>query len=232
MRVAVCISGWLDTELLRGCVESVAEFGWPVTYADGAYRLFLGPDDKPTPTDEAELEDALESVDWCTLSAPLPLGVWESEAKKKTELARVAMAQWPDAEWLLFLDTDERIEAPSGLAALESAWPDRFPDQMWASLNIYRPDHPHNPDGFPLPRLLRADPSLEFRPPRDFDAYRDGERIAFLDGERVPESMVSRHSWIHPRYLRIRHERRLRPVERADMTGRYCQRRREMHGCA
>lgn len=220
-RILVCISGWNDADLLRGCLASVAEQGWPVLYVDGAYRTYCR--NRPWWTDEAALFGAFDLIPdggATIILADRGQGPWESEAAKKTAMMRHAESIALDAhraDWLLVLDTDERVECERG--ALDAWLAEQAGDAAWAYLNIYRLDRPGLRTGYRVPRLLRAARGLEFRPPHDFHVYREGERIALLEGES------SALKWgavdVPVPVARIRHERHLRPAERLAMSGSY-----------
>lgn len=218
--VVCCLSGWRDAGLARVAAASARLLGWPVAYADGAYRLYS---ETEWATPAADLAELASEVD---VMVPAPAaGPWASEAAKKTVLLRAAEAML--GTWALFLDADERLEAPDWRALTAWLW-ENLPGLEWVDINLYRPDG--RDAGGPLPRLVMLSPDLEFRPPRDFELWRGGRRVAYLDGERVPAEQAGAHAMVPPRLLRIRHDRHLRPVERTEMSARYLQRRRAAHG--
>ena len=202
--VVVAIPWFEDWELVEGALATVPST-WRSVPLEGSWALF-----HDRPADQAQAD-------------------YPTEAAKRTALARLAWVAYSHAgiRWLLMLDSDERLEVPDPPTL--NRWLRGVSDGVrWLNVNIYRPDHPHAPQGFYLPRLIEMAPDLEWRPPRDWEVYRGGERIAPLDGEpgfdgalRVPST-----------FLRIRHDRALRSVERSDRNARYQQRRRALHGTA
>ena len=166
---------------------------------------------------------------------------FEREAAKRTALLR--LVEDMGAEWGLFLDADERIETDLSADDLSDrilSWTeaDFVSALWWLMVDIYQ-SSPASP-AWKVPRMIRIAPChdraprplLEFRPPRDFDLYRDGERIAYLDGEPVPAELSGRYGSLSPDVLRIRHDRHLRTPERIDMSAAYVVRRRREHGVA
>jgi len=235
MRLLACVSGWNDVDLLRGCVESVAAAGLPLLYLDGAYETYA-PDAAGTGrgwcTDHVAVVRALDApgarVEHRPALADRP---WADEAEKRTALVREGVALGP--EWLLILDTDERLESQPG--DLEAYLGTLLPATRWAYLNLYRPAQP---SGYLLPRLLRATPGLRFAPPLDYQVYEGEERIAQLTPAEACRANRSAVRWTEvPQWVaRIRHDRHLRPVDRVRQTAEYIARRRAAHrnlaGCA
>jgi len=226
--IAAIIVGYDDAALLRGCLDSLAPFGWPALYLDGAWSLYPARDWRsPAP----ELAAVLEGREVIALPARAE-GPWSSEAEKRS----VALAEaWDkrlhlrEPKWYLWLDADERVEGdPAAVMADLTS----HPEALWANVNIYRPDHVWAPAGFWLPRLLRAHPLLRHEPPTDYRVYRGAERIAYLDGEAVPPSMVGRYHHVPTSALRLRHERGQRPAARANDNGFYQRARRARYGTA
>ena len=229
--VVACVSGWRDTALLRGCLESVAIAGWPAIYLDGAYETFLpGATPEQWTTPHEDLDSAVDGLLGVVCIRARRDRMWVNEAEKKSIL--VDYAWWLhgrlDAEWALFLDTDERVEVRS--PSVLNDWLSKQRHLLWCDVNIWRPEHNNDPGGFPIPRLLRLRSDLEFRSPRDFDVFCAGERIAYLDGEKVPVSLSRRHESVPLDLLRIRHDRHERSSDRIAQNGEYQRRRRIEHG--
>lgn len=217
--LTVCVSGWRDEELLPDLVASVKAFGWPIAYVDGAYRLYLDKgEDWHGDVDAAR--KALGS--WAAFVDAPGDGPWPSEAAKKQALMREVLTR-RGAGWVLWLDADERLESD---AHAVDVWPWLL-DGDAALLRIWNPSYPHAPEGFTLPRLINLQAGVEFRPPRDFDLYRGGQRIAWP--EMSKEDGAVEVPWS---VLRIRHEHRLRSLERHNRNGVYAQRRKAAHGNA
>ena len=233
MDLAVCVSAWNEELLLPGCLDSVAPLlamGARLVVADGAYRLTLDhTDGKPWPewrsTDGTRAVAAIHGATW----VDAPAEPWPSEAEKKTAL--LDTARDTGARWALFIDADERMEygaceatAVARIASLVAGhcW--------WATLEIYWPDgRGAGSNSYPLPRLLALAPAMSFAPPRDFEVWRDGHRIAFLAGEAVPLELRSHFDAIPPRVARLRHDRHLRPPERTMLSRAYMTRRKTQH---
>lgn len=237
MQVTVCISGFRDEDLLVGAVESVRPLGWRVAYADGAYELFLPPKQRrPVPFradlaprewrgDLAAAGKALEDVALCIV--PALERPWSSEAEKKTELAHAVRAH-PGSSWTLWLDTDERLETPSGASEAQEWLAANLVGEDVARLLIWHPEHERSAEqsDYMLPRLVRLQPGVTFRPPRDFDVYLGEHRIAWPemgdgDAVTVPRDI-----------LRIRHDRHLRSIARREQSAAYYRRRKAAHGAA
>jgi len=142
--VLVCVSGFRDTALLRGCVRSANALGWPVLYADGAYRTFLDrPDSDPWVTSSDELREATEGSDVAFMPA-LQKQPWPDEPTKLNAILNHVSAHYDifyRPTWLVFLDCDERLEwvnpreeVTGFLYALLS-----MPEIKWATIKTYQP---------------------------------------------------------------------------------------------
>lgn len=224
--ILVVIPTWRDAELLRGALESVAAAGLPALVCDGRYETYA--QGGPWATPEDEIAEAVAGVPDVTVRWARRDRAWTDEAEKKSDLARGAIAA--GADWLLFLDADERLETePGALAGFLRLDPRPL---EWAYVNLYLSSEKGVADGYPVPRLLRARDGLHFRPPRDFDAYVGEERVVYLDGEHVPEELADAWTEVPRGVLRIRHDRHLRGQERLEMSGRYVRERRRLHGVA
>jgi len=225
----VCVSGFNDgAQMLRECVQSANALGFHVLYMDGAYPLFLDDPDEDVWTSDEALQKAL--VDLHVDEGDHEFR-WTSEADKKNEVLRQAETlRTPSGgwyKWALFLDVDERLEGTYYNFTPEDHYKLGDPTELWW-INMYRYDvHlPHNPQGFPMPRMLRLHPSLHFKPPRDYDVYREEKQIAFMDGATIPSYCEGHYALLDPGILRIRHERNKRTDERRNKAGRYYQRQR------
>lgn len=217
MEIVVAIPTWNDAELLRGALQSCAAAGLRSVALDGRYQTYgSGPGWSTAPE---ELIAAALNAPGVTLEMALPARAWHTEAEKRTALANAARALCPD--WLLFLDTDERIELEPG--ALET-WLAGVPDRvLWCEVNLYSRAIAGG-QGYGLPRLIRSLP-IEFRPPRDFDVYLDGRRIAWLPDEGP--ATTDERACVPREVLRIRHDRHLRSFERAATSAAYVRTRAE-----
>lgn len=205
MSVIVAIPWWRDGDLLDGALESVEQVGLEAICLDGAYRTYAP--DGPWLTPEAEQPKHKGA-------AMISHGRgYAHEAEKRTALLRHAADA--GAGWVLFLDSDERLE---GDAAALVAWTDAVAAVVVA-VNVYL-DQP-GAGGWYVPRLLRLTQRLEFRPPRDFDVW-SGDTLVAAPGR---EGLVS--ECVPGSVMRIRHDRHLRPPERLLQTRHYLLRRDE-----
>jgi hypothetical protein len=222
--LVVCISGYDDTDVLRGCLQSYAHTGWGTIYVDGSFELFHEEGNWASPP--SRLKCALDGFGVLVVPAPAH-APWPDEASKRTAALDYACGLREVGQvWALFLDTDERLEV-DGVDALVGFLEVSDPEALWGSVNIYRPEHSHHPNGHGLPRLLRLVDGMEFRPPRDFDVWYQG---GFLVSPNV--GGVGAHVEVPRELLRIRHDRHERPAARKAQMGRYCQRRRARWGVA
>lgn len=221
MRILVCISGWRDGyNVLRPCLESAVALGFPVLLLDGAYSTYAPRG--PWATPETELSEAIAGLPNVTVTRAMSSRPWLDEAEKRTQLVLAGVAM--GADWLLTLDADERLEGEPG--ALEAYLREDPRPLRWAMLELYQP----GVKGYPIPRLVRAHDELTFRPPLDYQLWCGQTRIAYLDGEHVPEELQDALTEIPASVIRIRHDRHLRPQTRLEMSGQYVRERRRQFG--
>lgn len=217
MNIDIAISGFDDTEILRDCVESARPLG-KVWYCDGAYRDFLDLDGQPWSTSPVKLAAVLIPEEAKRIITAPTAGPWRSEATKKSVFVR-KISLFSD-DYVMFLDTDERLEIHD-IPRLKRL----IKGKRWANVNIYRPDQGWAPCGWHLPRIVKLTRNLGFAEPRDYQIWDGDERIAFLDGEPVPEYMSNQHVIIPSDVIRIRHDKMLRPEARREQSNRYVRRR-------
>lgn len=217
----VAISGWDDADLLGGCLASVSAQGWPVVYLDGAYRTYAPRGEWRTPDAAlAPLRVRWPFVAW--YAAPQS-GPWETEAEKRTAVLGLAVlqARARGIGWVLCLDTDERVVGPPGALQRWLDAEDGRESLWWAMVNLYSEDRPGLRAGYLLPRLIRVADGLAFHPPRDFELYRGGVRMAYLEGEVPSGADAGRWAAVPRNALRIRHDRAQRPARRLAQSGSY-----------
>jgi len=216
---AVCIIGWNDADLLAGCLDSVEPLGWHVYYVDGRFALYP---DEPR-ENRLTLAEAIGHRPVTIINSETR---WPHEAGKRD--IGLSTAIYAADDWLLYLDTDERLECPDP-ARLEAMLDAQTRIDCYVGLiNIYRPDFTHHLEGFNLPRFIRCRPGMTFHPPRDFDVYCDGLLMASPAVD--PIDWKSQVFTMPVETARIRHERRLRSRERAEQNTRYQQARMMDHG--
>lgn len=217
--VVGAVSGWRDGRaMINDCLRSLTDRGLQGYYLDGAYPTFCHrPNLRTTP-----FSDCPSNLSRAAPDAPdvvvdrAGAGSWPHEAAKRTALVQRA-AEHFDAEWVMVLDADERLEGPPG--ALSEWLHDRGDGIGWCRINLYS-DRPGLRDGIWLPRLLRNAGEITFRPPRDWIPERNGKRIAFLPGEEPEEARALRDD-VPLEVARIRHARQERPGWRLALSGRY-----------
>ena len=221
-RPIVCVSGYRDEALLADCAASIRALGWPIAYADGAYPLFLRRGE-PWSSDRSATFAALGGPPALWMDAPRD-APWPSEAAKKAALLAAVDGSPIDGGWTLWLDCDERLEAPLGPGPVEVALAG-LPGDV-GLVRRWRPDHDPAPGGFLLPLLLRRGAGLTFRPPRDFDVFLGDSRAAWPGMEPGEGAGAAE---VPVELLRVRHERRLRTMDRHNRNGEYQRRRRAAH---
>lgn len=218
--IAAAVSGWRDGfDVVTECVESLVSRGIPVLYLDGAYETYCS-DRALAVTPTWDLPRAGAAVQVVTVGNP-----WRNEAEKRTRAVALAREAY-SADVVLVVDADERLEG--GCRALVDWYaekeesraiaPGGMPQAEWWTLDLYWPEVPGSSQR--LPRLLRA-AGVEFRGHRDWEPWRNGRRVAYLQGEETGGADADRWAPVPAEVARLRHDRQVRPGWRREMSGRY-----------
>ena len=216
------VSGWRDgLSIVQPCVDSILERGLSAYYLDGAYSTYCF-DPKLSATPAAELPTGHMLDIGTGLGRP-----WRSEAEKRTRLVLGAVEE-PDYEdeFILVMDADERLEGDVGELI---GWAMGRPEtELWWTVSLYWPTVQGSLQR--LPRLLRYHPSLEFRGHRDWQLWREGRRIAPVEGDPAFNHEEADGLWapVPWEVARLRHDRHERPAWRRRMSARYSR----LHGAA